>query len=151
PHRLFAMLATVYKCPDIPRSDLLRLVQPTIVNESSETSGNIYIKCQLCGLITESQDKYRAARLAVDPHIASDFEAFRAYMQSTVLGKFNENDDHFILNQFTAWYATQDDSVLALSKRELETKFHEAIYPGVQTLVIRDEPGIGAWQTWAQF
>ncbi|MEO8609323.1 MAG: hypothetical protein ABI690_15635 [Chloroflexota bacterium] len=151
PHRLFAMAAAVNECPNIPRADLLRLVQPSPVNESLETSGNIFIKCQLCGLIAESQDKLRTATLAVDPRVVTDFEAFRTYMQLTLLGVTNEDEDHFILNQFTAWYATQDDTVLTLSKHELETRFHDGVYPGVQNLVIRDEPGIGAWQAWAQF
>lgn len=151
PHRMFAMINTVNSHPNIPRAELLRLLQPAALNESLETSGNIFVKCQLCGLIVETQDKSRAASLIVDPAVAEGLEAFRTYMQSVVLGATDQDADHFVLNQFTAWFITQDAMILQSSKRQLEAKFHEDMYPGVPNRVISDEPGIGAWQSWAQF
>lgn len=151
PHRIFAMAKAVAARPEIPRDTLLELIQPVALNESKKMSVTMYRKCQLCGLITESQNNRRTTSLAVDPRVATDFEAFREYMQANVLGVVDEQEDHFVLNQFTAWYVAQDDAALPLSKSQLESKFHSDLYPGTQNLVIRDEPGIGAWQAWAQF
>jgi hypothetical protein len=137
--------------PSIPREVLLDLVQPASLNESQKVSGTIFRKCQLCGLIAETQDKSRAASLIVDPVVAADLEAFRTHMQSVILGATDQGADHFVFNQFTAWFITQDTMILQSSKRQLEAKFHEDMYPGVPNRVISDEPGIGAWQSWAQF
>jgi len=151
PHRMFAMVNIVNAHPNIPRAELLRLLQPAALNESLETSGNIFVKCQLCGLIAETQDKQRAASLIVDPVVVTNIEAFRIYMQSAILGVTEQDANHFVLNQFTAWFITQDARIMRSSKRQLEAKFHDDMYPGVPNRMISDEPGIGAWQSWAQF
>jgi len=149
PHRLFAMIGVVNQFPRIKREDLLNLVQPTA--EDQETSKNTFLKCQLCGLIQVSEGSEKRTTLAVDPKVATDFEAFRAHMQNTVLGVTEESQNHFILNQFTAWYAVQNEAVLPLSKPRLVERFHQDLYPDQEKFVIRDEPGVGAWQAWAQF
>jgi len=149
PHRLFAMIGVVNQFPRIKREDLLNLVQPTAENQ--ETSKNTFLKCQLCGLIQVSEGSEKRTTLAVDPKVATDFEAFRAHMQSTLLGVTEESQNHFILNQFTAWYAVNDQWVVETNKADWEVKFNDHLYPHERERVINEHPGITTWIAWADF
>lgn len=151
PHRMFAMIHTVNTHPNIPRAELLRLLQPAALNESLETSGNIFVKCQLCGLIAEKQDKSRAASLIVDPVVATDLSSFRMYMQATLTGATRDDQDHAVLNLFAAWFAVQNEQIINTSKSEWEIRFHMDLYPHRSERVISEHPGITAWMEWAEF
>lgn len=151
PHRLFALISVVNAFTVLPRADILRLIQPETLNESLETSASVYSKCLLCGLITEAEDKQRSASLAVDVHLASDYQKFREYIQSNVLGVTQEQHDHWVLNLFAAWFVVQNEWPLNNSKTNWEIKFNSDLFPSFADRIISEHPGITTWMEWAEF
>jgi hypothetical protein len=151
PHRIHSLLRLIHQCTDTPRDQLLGLLQPASLTNNREAAAKIYAVANRYRFIDETETKDRRARLGVPVEDITSEEDFRELMQRTLLGATQENDDNYVLNLFTAWYAVQDEKVFEYSKADFERKFHEHLYPGVAVRVISEQPGLSGWRTWAEF
>lgn len=151
PQRIHALVKCVHVLREVPRETLMGLLQPRAITENRETTTLVYRYARRYGLIQEDETSSRRVSLAISPAIATDYEAFRQHMQMALLGVKDETQDNFLLSQFTAWYASQDERVMEYSKSDLEARFHEALYPMATERVLAEQPGISAWRTWAEF
>jgi len=151
PQRLQALVACVHATPRVPRDTLMGLLQPPAITDNQDTAKILYRYARRYQLVREEEGGEHAVSLTVPPAIALDADAFRRYMQGVLLGVTDESQDNFLLSQFTAWYAVQDERVMGFSKANLEAKFHEDLYPSSSQRVLAEEPGISSWRTWAEF
>lgn len=151
PQRLYSLVRLVREIGSIGRPELLTLLQPAAVSDNGGTSGLVYRYARRYGLIEEDETTQKSVSLAANASEIDSMALFRSYMQKTLLGVTSESQNNFLLSQFTAWYAAQNDSVLSYSKTDYEAKFHEALYPSASERVLAEQPGISAWRVWAEF
>ena len=151
PQRIHALVTCVHVLQEVPRETLMDLLQPDAITDNQDTTKIIYRYARRYDLIQENQMPDHRVSLAVSPVVASDPEAFRQHMQRVLLGVTDESQDNFLLSQFAAWYAAQDERVMDYSKADFEAKFHEDLYPSAAQRVLAEQPGISAWRTWAEF
>lgn len=151
PQRIYGLIMCVHALQEVRRETLMNLLQPTAISDNQDTSKIIYRYARRYDLIRENQTSDRNVSLAVSPAVIVEYEAFRQYMQQVLLGTTDQSQNNFLLSQFAAWYAAQDDRVMEYSKADLEARFHEAMYPTATERVLAEEPGISAWRTWAEF
>ena len=129
PQRLRALVACVDAVPNVSRGALMNLLQPRAITDNQETTKLLYNYARRYQLVQEVEDGKHTVILGVPSVTALDAEVFRSHMQGVLLGATDESQDNFLLNQFTAWYAAQDERVMGYSKATLEAKFHEDLYP----------------------
>jgi hypothetical protein len=155
PQRLITLLQLVAKLGCVRRRDLLELLQPVVVlndrESSREISERLLRAAVLTGLIIETPSADREMQLGVSTECVGSFEDVRALLQSKFLGKSQENQDHYLLNLFAAWYAVQDQKVFDYSRVDLEARFNDQLYPGTDTRVFREKSDFNAWRNWAEF
>lgn len=151
PNRLYSMLCLIAQHIDIKRAEIIQLMQPTSLTDNQVMASDIFRSLELMGLIETSEDRIRAARLPFDSMVLNSIDEFRLLLQNAVLGIVDEDKDHFILNQFAAWYAVQDEEVLLMSRSDYETNFHQHLYPTLEKRVITHGQSIPAWISWAEF
>ncbi len=151
PHRMYSMLCTIVAMEGQPRNQIIALAQPTFIVDNTGTASLVYRYLARFGLIEEDGSPQRKVRASESGRESINWSPFRTQMQRHLLGNTEESSDNFLLGQFTAWYAVQDDTVMTYSKSELEMRFHEDLYPNSSERVLSEEPGISAWRTWAEF
>lgn len=151
PHRMYAMLRSIAALGGQSRDNIIGLAQPATISDNIDTAALIYRYLTRYGLIEEDGSQLRRVFLSGSGRQAEGWDLFRNHMQQLLLGKIEESSDNFLLNQFTAWYAVQDDRVMTWSKSEIEVNLHKDLYPESSERVLAEQPGISAWRTWAEF
>jgi hypothetical protein len=151
---MFTLIQLVDVLGQPSRRQLLDCLQPSALAQranSQETSENVFTASIRLGLITELQSKERHVRLNVPTKAIAALDHFKSHLQNTILGVTDQSQDNYLLGQFTAWYAVQDERVMSDSKTDFEANFHAALYPTSNERVLSEEPGISAWRVWAAF
>ena len=151
PQRIHALVKCVHVLGEVPRETLLDLLQPNAITDNRETTILVYRYARRYDLVKENETTDRRVSLAIPATVVTDYETFRQHMQQVLLGVTDEAQDNFLLSQFAAWYACQDERVMGYSKASFEAKFHEDLYPSSKQRVLAEQPGISAWRTWAEF
>jgi hypothetical protein len=151
PQRMYSLVRCVSDMPNLTREELQDLLQPDGIMNNQDTSIEVYRYARRLALVTETETSPRHVCLVMPPAATGGLDAFRIHMQGQLLGVTEESQDNYLLSQFTAWYAAQDEKVMEYSKADFEAKFHEALYPTASERVLAEEPGISAWRTWAEF
>ena len=152
PHRMYAMLSAVAMLEGQSRDTVIVLAQPPEIVDNKDTAVLVYRYLLRCGLIiADGSPQQQKTYLSDSGRQVKDWDSFRSHMQDLLLGKTEESSENFLLNQFTSWYAVQDDQVMVFSKLDLEERFHKDLYPVLSERVLAEEPGISAWRTWAEF
>ena len=151
PNRLYAMLCLIAKQGEMARSQIIQLMQPESIAANQVMATDIFRTLELLGFIEASSNRNRSAQLAIDIDLLDSVETFRNVLQERVGGVATEEADHFILNQFAAWYAIQDNGVFSMSRSDYEAKFHEQLYPGIEKRLVTSAQSIPAWTSWAEF
>jgi hypothetical protein len=132
------------------------LVQPDTIankNENSrakEISTSVYTLCLSCGFIVEEGDKQKTSRLNIPAESVETVEAFRRYLQGTLLRCVQPNDDNYLLNQFAAWYIAQDERVLSESGDEIVGRFNEDLSADDRK-TFTSHTMLPSWHDWAVF
>ena len=137
PQRLYSLACLVHQLGTPSCEELLSLLQPTSITDNRETATIIYRYARRYGLVQEDDSAAKRVSLKVDPGKIASVDAFRQHMQTILLGVTDESQDNFLLSQFTAWYATQDEAVLSYTKSEYEMRFNQALYPDAGTACAR--------------
>lgn len=160
PHRIYSIVTLLIQYNALKRRELLDLLQPKIIlgdqeqgerNEKQDAATRNLRAARFCGLVIEEDNRDKTTRLDVEQSLVSTFESFRNHMQVTLLGITKDGKDQFLLNQFTGWYAVQDEAVFALSRTGIETDFNEQLYPNSPQRAFRERSNWNAWRTWAEF
>jgi hypothetical protein len=137
--------------PGLKRDEILGLLQPSSITDNRDAAILLHRYARRYGLLEDDQSTVKRVNPTEACTKLTSFDAFRSYMQLTLLGVSNEAEDNYLLSLFTAWYAVQDSAVMTYSKADFEAKFHQALYPRATERVLAEEPGISAWRTWAEF
>lgn len=151
PQRLYSLVRTIHQLDGLKRSDLVSLLQPSALTNNRDTANILLRYARYYALIAEDDSRDSRVRLQISPNVIASYEDFRVHMQTVLLGVTGDSADNFLLNQFAAWYATQDEQVMTYSRADCEVKFHQALYANSSERVLAEQPGLSAWQTWAEF
>jgi len=158
PLRLQAVLKLLVLLGDKPRKEVLALLQPESLSEDQNTVNAIITLLITLGIVRKIAPD---DQLGLAEHVPSDIdrlESYRLYMQKRLLGVTNPNaPNNYVLNQFAAWIAVQDERIAQLKKVDLTARFNEEMYPAeandasdAQTRVMNDTKYNG-WINWATF
>jgi hypothetical protein len=151
PHRLHAFARLVARLPNSTYQELLDLLQPAILDDKQSAAGEVYKGAKLCGLIEESTGRERRVSLLVSPAEIETVVAFRQCMQRLMLNITQENQDNYLFNIFTAWYAVQNERIFQLmTGGNLEIRFNDEMFPGNKDRAF-NETKFNGWRNWANF
>ncbi|HSH79393.1 MAG TPA: hypothetical protein VLA19_12800 [Herpetosiphonaceae bacterium] len=150
PHRLHALVRLVPRLREPRRADLLDLLQPSVLPhvKNQTAASNAYAAARTCNLIREEPGGI--VQLTVAPRTIENLDDFRRHMQRILLRISDESADNYLLNLFTAWYAVQNERVLRLERKQLETRFNAEVFPHVESRQF-NETKLNGWRTWAAF
>lgn len=153
PHRLHALVRLVPRLETPTRQDLYNLLQPSALasDGKQDLAADVLRAAATTGLVTEDPETKRIT-LTQASRDADTVEGFRLCMQRTLLGSVSDDQPNYLLGQFTAWYAAQDERVLAWDPKQYEERFCADLYPGRGG----DERPFNTtkyngWQSWAVF
>lgn len=156
PQRLHALVRLVARLDNITRQQIVDYLQPGSVTASQEAAETVYLAARNCQLIQEDGNQVRLHGDLITQNLDSA-ETFRRIMQDRLLGVVDANEDNYLLNIFTAWYAAQDSQILQYeSMDEIRHTFNQQMYPqrlerGVQEGEAISQVKFRAWRDWASF
>lgn len=150
PQRMYTLLCAANEAGLMPKTELIALIQPHSIINNSDAFDRINMAIRRCGLAIE-EGSQKTLRLLIPPPDLASFATFRRYLQGTLLGVTEASADNFVLNQFAAWYACQDSSVIDYSNVDLEKKFNDQMYPSAEMRAFRETRDFNGWRTWAEF
>lgn len=149
PHRIHALLHLVIRLREPKREELNNLLQPGELVDKQTIVKEVYNAARNCNLITEDADG--VVKLAVDRNQIETMQSFRRHMQRILTGVTDAQDNNYLLNLYTAWYAVQNEQVLtSLNRKDFETNFNDQVYPDVEDRQFNSTKFNG-WRTWATF
>lgn len=153
PHRILAMLrTTAYMQQPFRRKDVTETVQPNATEaKTRESSNHAFNACTTLGWLRAVDERGEWFELAVPLEALHDATSFARFLQGSILGKTSPRDNNFLLNQFAAWYAVQNELVLLQDKYEIVQPFNATLYSNADTDVFSDHPMLTAWYDWAAF
>ncbi|MGB1250864.1 MAG: protein DpdG [Candidatus Promineifilaceae bacterium] len=155
PHRVHALLRIVSRMNRPKREDILDMLQPAKLVNNQKTASATLSAAREHNLVLEHNDG--GYILHPDLKKVDDIEQFRIAIAHQVTGIINPNDDNYLLNSFTAWYAVQSERVLQMqNKKQAADQYHEDMSNRSETEV-RDEgrafndTKFNGWLRWAAF
>jgi len=158
PLRLHAVLKLLALLGNRTRDDILMLLQPEILSDNQNTAKNVINLLKNLGMVRETDTSSQLSLAEDVPRNIDKLESYRRYMQNKLLGITNPNaPNNYVLNQFAAWIAVQDERIAQLSKVNLTARFNEEMYPSetgdasdAQTRTMNDTKYNG-WCNWGVF
>lgn len=158
PHRLHALVRLVSRLRTPDRNDLLEMLQPPDLVGSQEASKEVYRAAVNFRVVVEDEN----GRVSLHPDIGKrrnieSVDGFRTFMQKRLTGIANENDDNYLLNFVTAWYAVQNERIFQYRKKdEIWQRFNRDMDPrGEEELRgegrLFNPTKLNGWLTWASF
>lgn len=148
PHRLRAMLRLIADQEAPLASEICDLMQPSALVDSQSAANSVLEAARMCALVEE--EPTHALRLLIPPMQVETPEAFRLCMQRRVLGMADDLRPNYLFNLFAAWYVVQNESVLAFSRKEFETRFNEQVFPRDAERQFNTQKFAG-WLQWAAY
>lgn len=151
PGRIFALARLIGRLGEPTRERVMELLQPLEDGTKRDAARTTIKEAIDAGVVVQERESGRLwlsdeARQAV---VSAD--GFRRYMASRLCGITDVNGDNYYLNQFTAWYAVQNENTLSLrSGINLAAKFNDHLYPNQDVRVINDTK-LNAWRNWAAY
>ena len=148
PHRLLAVLRLVAERENLTYDEVRDLVQPPDLVDSQHAADSVLDAGRLCGLIEE--DSARTVRLLIPPQSVETPAAFRAFMQTRVLGVTDDLRPNYLFNLFSAWYIVQNAHVLAYTRSDFEMQFNAQMsVPDADRQF--NTTKYSGWRQWAAF
>lgn len=160
PHRLHALVRLVPRLRNPNKESLLDLLQPPDLIGNQDAGKAVYKAAIRYRLIVE--EEYGNGRIALhedigNPKNIESIEGFRSFMQKRLTGIDNDQEDNYLLNFVTAWYAVQNERIFRYKKKnDISQHFNADMDPRSQA--DRLEEGrmfnptkLNGWLTWASF
>jgi len=149
PGRIHALTRLVAQLQPISRDSLFDLLQPSNVQPSQNASQNILSVASYLKLIVE-EDEGICLHPDINPDKIHQAAYFRQYIGHHMLNITDTEDDNYMFNLFTAWYATLNAEFMKQSTTNLIKNFN---------LLVGLESGERAfnttkwlpWMIWAHF
>ncbi len=151
PPRLHAMVRLIPLLRQPHRKDLFDALQPVDALpklNNQESASGVFTAAKSCGLLVEEASG--EVRLQVPADTIETLAAFRRHMQQSLLGVIDDNQDNYLLNIYSAWYAAQDDRVFKFEQKDFEIHFNDALYPDSEPRKFNTTK-LRGWQIWAGF
>lgn len=152
PHRLHALVRLVSRLEHPVRKDLAELLQPPgLTGGGQDLVNEIFRAAVSCELIVEDSST-KEVSLAVPAQQIESVGRFRRCMQDKLLKVTQDDQPNYLLNQFAAWYAVQNERVLYWNSKQYEERFCTELYPsrGGDERPFNTTKYNG-WQNWAVF
>lgn len=158
PLRLQAVLKLLALLGDKPREEIQTLLQPGVLSNNQNTSREVINLLKNLGMVIETEPEGQLSLAEDVPRDIAKLESYRCYMQSNLLGITDPNaPNNYVLNQFAAWFAVQDDRIAQTKLVDLTARFNEQLYPAEtggaangQTRTM-NETKFNGWRNWAAF
>lgn len=158
PHRLHTLVRLVPRMQQPKRADLLNMVQPDTLSNNQDASKSVFRAAEAHQLITVTDDDTVVLheRVGKAKRIES-VDGFRMTMQDRLIGITDENADNFLLNLFAAWFAVQEERIIASNSGEIIANlFHDDMNTRSQSEIAREGrlfnyTKYNGWLTWATF
>jgi len=154
PGRLSAFVRLVARRGTITKEELYSLLQPRSLVDKEDASADVFTACDNLELIIEGADK----TVKVAPEILDyldNSEAFRQILIQLLCGVSDPQANNYLLNEFTAWYAVQQERIFEnLRGEQLAERFNSELYPDADLSGgerrFNSTKFIG-WRTWAAY
>jgi hypothetical protein len=151
PGRIFALARLIGRLGEPTRERVMDLLQPAEDGAKQDAARTTIKEAIDAGVVVQERESGKLwlsdeARQAV---VSAD--GFRRYMASRLCGIRDVNGDNYYLNQFTAWYAVQNETALSLrSGINLAAAFNDHLYPNQDGRTINDTK-LNGWRNWAAY
>ena len=153
PQRFHALLKLVETLQQPKREDVQNCLQPPSLYNNQDTSRLVINFALNFSILIEDKDS-EILKLANDvPTEVGDIESFRRFLQRRFTGVILPDADNYLLNQFTAWYAVQNERVYDLKPDELASNFSNEMYDRTDDSEGRafNDTKFNGWRNWASF
>lgn len=153
PQRFHALLKLVQALQQPKREDIQNCLQPPSLHENQDTSKLVINHAVKFNILIEDQDT-GILRLAEDvPTDIANIKAYRRFLQRRFTGITQPRSDNYLLNQFTAWYAVQNERVYSSKPDELASNFSNQMYDRTDDSEGRtfNDTKFNGWRNWASF
>lgn len=151
PGRIFALARLIGRLGEPKREQVMDLLQPSDDGAKQDAARTTIKEAIDAGVVVQERDSgtFRLSNEARQAIVSVD--GFRRYMASRLCGISDINGDNYYLNQFTAWYAAQNEATLSLrSAINLAAEFNSHLYPNQDVRVINDTK-LNGWRNWAAY
>lgn len=151
PGRIFALARLIGRLGEPTRERVMDLLQPAEDGAKQDAARTTIKEAIDAGVVVQERESGKLwlsdeARQAV---VSSD--GFRRYMASRLCGIRDVDGNNYYLNQFTAWYAVQNETALSLrSGINLADAFNSHLFPNQDVRVINDTK-LNGWRNWAAY
>lgn len=159
PQRLHALVRLVKRLDAPTRQEILDYLQPNSISDNQDAAIDTFNSALRCRLIAVKNNPQECVQL--HPDIPTDaasesVEWFRTLMQQRLLNVIDPDEDNYLLNLFTAWYAVQDHLLLNKRPADIQIQFNQEMYPqeddsSIETGRAFSPRKLTTWRTWAAF
>lgn len=149
PRRLYAALHTIAALEAPAQIEVvLQLLQPPSLAKTTDTAEGVLKVAEACGLIERDKDQNTVC-LSIEKDAIADYERFRLTMQNILLGHTDPDNEFYLLNQFAAWYAIQNERIFQGTAEDYGIWFQKELYGGEMRFT--GSTRVNGWLTWATF
>lgn len=151
PQRFHALLKLVMLLQQPTREAIRNCLQPESLHKNQDASTGTINYAIAFGILI---DDMSILRLADDvPADIDDIEQYRRFIQHRFAGVAQKESHNYLLNQFAAWYAVQNERVYAMTSDELASKFSNEMYDRTDNDEGRafNSTKFNGWRNWASF
>jgi len=159
PKRVYTLVKLVEHLGEVSRKEILDFLQPESLVSNQEASKNAFTTAILLELIQDIENNHK--KIKIHPSLENTKELdgmdnFRQIVQQRMLGITENNEDNYLFNLVTSWYAVIDDNPIRLSKSDLVNKFNSEVFPHVENINLEEgqkfnDVKLNAWLIWAAF
>lgn len=159
PKRLHALVRLVARRRRANREEILTLLQPAELGDKVNTDSAAAVFAAAVNnnlIIHDTAEDVVTLAPEVTPARIESSDNFRSIMQERLCGVTDPDEDNFLLNQITAWYAVQSHDLYKLKKTDFASKFNIELYR--KEVDADDEGGrtindtkLNSWYRWAVF
>lgn len=151
PQRFHALLRLVSLLQQPTREMIQNCLQPDSLYKNQEASRGVINYALALGILTEEAS---ILRLAEDvPSDLEDTEQYRRFMQRCLTGVIQRGAHNYLLNEFAAWYAVQNERATYMKAEELASSFSNELYDRTDDDEGRafNDTKFNGWRNWASF
>jgi hypothetical protein len=148
PHRLHTMILLVSRLHEPKEKDVFNWLQPVSLNKNQNTSRDVFNAARHCNLLEENSQG--VISLTVDADQIASMQGFRHHMQRVLTGITGDQENNYLLNIYTAWYAVQQEQVFGFERKDFEVNFNKRVYPDSEERHFNTTK-LNGWRTWAAF